>query len=151
MDGVRAAQSLWARLGHAEVSNFALVDEFLHLRERVFDWRVGIDAMLVVEIDVINAEPAQARLAGAANVIGLSIHISRRQVVEVALVTEFRRQNDFVTASLNGFADQFFVSKRAIHVGGVEEGDAEFDRPMNGRDGFALIARAIKFGHSHAT
>jgi hypothetical protein len=151
MHGVRATQSLGTRFGHADVTDFAFLDEFLHCAERVLDWYVGIDAVLVIEVDIIDAEPSQARLAGAADVIRFSVNISRCEIFEVALITEFRCEDDFVAPSFNGLADQFFVFERAVHVGGVEQGDAEVKGAMNGRDGFALIARAIKFGHAHAT
>jgi hypothetical protein len=149
MHCMSATHRLGAWLGHAQVTDLAFLDELFHCADRVFDGCFGIDAMLVIEVDIIDVEPPQARFAGAADIIRFSVNISRRHVLEVALITEFRREDDFVAAPFNGFADQFFVFERAVHVGGVEQGDAEFESAMNGRDGFTLVARAIKFGHSH--
>src|SRR5262249_20466326 len=49
-----------------------------------------------------------------------------------------------------GAADELLVLKGAVDFGGIEEGDAEFDGPMDGGDRFAFICRAIGPAHAHA-
>src|SRR2546427_1886145 len=106
MHCVRAAQSLRTGFGHAEVTDFAFPNKFLHGANSVFDWRVGIDSMLVIEVDVIDAEPAQASLARAADIIGFSADTPSCGVIRIAHITEFCGEHDFVAASFNGFANQ---------------------------------------------
>jgi hypothetical protein len=46
--------------------------------------------------------------------------------------------------------NQFLVAPDAVHVGGIEEGNAAIDRVMNGGDGFGVVGLAIELGHAHA-
>src|SRR5688500_20130780 len=43
-----------------------------------------------------------------------------------------------------------FVGVRTIHVGRVEECDAQIQRPVNRPDRFLIIAARVKLGHAHA-
>ena len=63
MDLARAAQRLDAGLRQAEVADLAGLHEVGHRADRVLDRRARVDAVLVVEVDVIDAEPLQARVA----------------------------------------------------------------------------------------
>ncbi len=65
---VRAADRLGARLGEAEVAHLAGRHELGHRAHRLLDRRVGVDAVLVVEVDVIDAEAPERALARAAHV-----------------------------------------------------------------------------------
>jgi hypothetical protein len=53
---VGAADGLRACLGEAEVPDIALGDQLLHRPGDVFDGDVGIDTVLVVEVDVIGSQ-----------------------------------------------------------------------------------------------
>src|SRR6266568_6597967 len=46
--------------------------------------------------------------------------------------------------------DQLFVRVRPVDIRRVEKVDAQFQRPMNRRDGFLIVTPAIKFRHPHA-
>ena len=54
------------RLGEAEVAHLALAHELGHGADRLLDRHRRVDAVLVVEVDVVDAEPLQRRLARAA-------------------------------------------------------------------------------------
>ena len=54
-----AANIILRRLGNAPVANLSLTDQCLHYAGNLLDWNLGIDAVLIVEIDVIRAQPAQ--------------------------------------------------------------------------------------------
>ena len=54
-----AANILLRRLGDAPVENLTLPDQCLHYAGNLLDGNLGIDAVLIVEIDVIRAQPAQ--------------------------------------------------------------------------------------------
>src|ERR1051326_6077272 len=120
MNGVCAANRLRPGFGHAEVPHFAGVNEVGHRTDRVFDRCVGIDAMLIVEIDVIDAEALQRRVAGALDVIGPSIDSDPRSV-SVALVRELRRQYDLIATIANRASDELLVREWTVRVGRVEE------------------------------
>ena len=47
-------------------------------------------------------------------------------------------------------ADEHLVVPGAVHVGGVEERDAELERAVDGRDRLVPVARAVALAHAHA-
>ena len=64
-----APERLDARLGHAEMPDLALGDQVLDRAGDVLDRHVGIDAVLVEEVDGVDAEPPERaidRLRGCA-------------------------------------------------------------------------------------
>src|SRR5438105_15439514 len=97
MDTLRAPDGVGSCFGEPDVADLALVDELRHRADRVLDGRVRIDAMLIVEIDVVDAEAAQGPLARASHIVRTAVH------TEVctsgrAHVDELRRDDDFVAA-----------------------------------------------------
>jgi hypothetical protein len=133
VDGVRPANSFDRRFRQTEVQNFSFLHEPRHLADRIFDGRLGIDAMLVIKVYGIDAETTQAGLASRAHILRPSVDAEETAVV-AAHVAELGRQNDFIAASFDGTPDEFFVRERPVHVGRVEEVDAQLQRAMNGRD-----------------
>ena len=69
MDGMRAPNRVRRGLGEPEVPHLALLDELGHRADGVLDRRLGIDPVLVVEVDRVHAEALQRRLAGRADVV----------------------------------------------------------------------------------
>ena len=69
--GVRAADRLGAGLGEADVADLALLHQFGHRADGLLDRRVGVDAVLVVEVDVVDAQALQRALAAAWTYSGL--------------------------------------------------------------------------------
>ena len=57
--GVRAADRVDPGFGEPDVAYLALGDQFGDGADGVLDRGVGVDAVLVVEVDVVGAEPAQ--------------------------------------------------------------------------------------------
>ncbi len=136
----RLAQGGGGGLGEAEMEDLACFDQARHGADGVFDGSIGIDAMLVVEIDVIDVEALQAGIAGFADVVGLAVDGADAGVAGIADDAELGGEHDLVAPALDGASDEFFVGG-AIHVGGIEEGDAEFEGAMDGGDGFVVVAR----------
>ena len=69
MDGRCPPQGPRRRLREAQPAHLAGRDELGHGADGLFDGDLGIDAVLVVEVDVIDAEALQAGVAGRAHVI----------------------------------------------------------------------------------
>src|SRR5207344_747213 len=59
LHGVGAADGLGGRFGQAEVGDLAGVDELFHRAGDVFDGDARVDAVLVVEVDAVGAQPPQ--------------------------------------------------------------------------------------------
>ena len=149
MHGVRAADGPRRRLGEPDVPHLAGAHQLGHGADGLFDRRARVDAVLVVEIDGIDAQALQRGVAGGANVFRTSIDADPAPV-GIALVAELGRQDDLVAAAADGAADQPLVGERAVHVGGVEKVDAEVERAVDGGDRLRVVVRAVELGHAHA-
>jgi len=64
-------------LGQAEVPDLSLPDEIVHGAGDVLDGHVGIDAMLVQEVDRIDLESLERCLRDLADVLRPAVHRSR--------------------------------------------------------------------------
>ena len=50
----------------------------------------------------------------------------------------------------NRAADELLVLERPVHVGGVEEVDAELERAVDRGDRLGVVASAVELAHAHA-
>src|SRR5208337_1234817 len=128
LDFVRATNRLDARFGEAEVPDLALLNEVLHGSGDVFNRHVGIDAVLIEEVDDIGLESFQRGLADLADVLGPAIDSSQRPLgFGIDFESELGGDRDLITEGSEGLADQLFVSERAVSFGGIEECDTSFE------------------------
>jgi hypothetical protein len=97
----------------------------------------GVDAVLVVEVDHVDAEPLQRCVAALAHVVGRPFR-PKKAGVAGADDAELRRDGGLSRRPRTA-AHQPLVGVRPVHVGGVEHRDAELERPVNGRDGLTLV------------
>jgi hypothetical protein len=101
----------------------------------------------VVEVDVVDAEALERGVTGGPDVVrGV---VDRADAVD-APDAELGGQHHLVAAVLDGPADELLVVPAAVHVGGVEEVDAEVEGAVDDRDGLLLVALAVELGHAHA-
>ncbi len=88
--------------------------------------------MLVVEVDVVGAQPAERALDGEPDVLARAVEatdlLCRPPAVAAAVgdLPVLRCQDDLVAASGQRLPDQFLVGVWAVDFGAVQEGDAEF-------------------------
>ncbi len=145
-DGFRAG------FGETEVFYFAGLDEVFHGSGDVFDGNFEIDAMLVVEIDVVGLEALERFVADLLDVVGMAVQCAPLSaVVRIRLPAEFRGDHKFVAKRSEAFADEFFVDVRAVDFGGVEESDAAIDAGVEELDHFGFVFRRAKAkAHAHA-
>jgi hypothetical protein len=134
------AQGLRGGFREPYVADLSFLQKLSHGADRFFDGRGGIDAVLVVEIDGLDSQALQAGFAGSAHVFRLAVHSANVGVLGIANDAEFRGQYKLIALALEGAADQFFVFVRTVDIGGIEKVDAEFERPVNGGDGFGVVA-----------
>ena len=115
----------------------------------VLDRRVRVDAVLVVQVDVVGAEPPQRALDRGADV-GRAAVEAPRAAAGVGDEAELGRQHDLVAAALHGPADELLVGVGAVDLGGVDEGDAEVERPVDGADRLGVVGAGAGVGVGHA-
>ena len=63
---------------------------------------------------------------------------------------ELGGEHDVVAAVLDGLPDEFLVDVRTVDLGGVDEVHPEVERPVDGPDGFGVIASGPGEGEGHA-
>ena len=102
--GVRAADRLRRRLAQADVADLALLDQRRHRSHGFFDGHLGVDAMLVVEVDVVGPEPLERPFDRPAHVRSGAVlrpdarHVAWDRVIHAA--TELRRDHVLVAVPL---------------------------------------------------
>ena len=149
MHRLRAPDGRGRSFREAEVAHLARLDELLHRADRLLDRRVGIDTMLVVKVDRVNAEPLERRVAGRVDVLGLAVSAEPR-AVGCADVAELRREHDLVAPARYRLADELLVRADAVHVCRIEERHADLERSVDRRDRLSLIRGTVELGHPHA-
>jgi hypothetical protein len=71
---------------------------------------VGIDAMLVIEVDRLDAEPSEARVTSGTDVLGFATDAARVRIGTIADDGELRGQEDPLPPSADRPADYYNVS-----------------------------------------
>ncbi|MNR10705.1 hypothetical protein D3C85_1269690 [compost metagenome] len=136
------------RFRQAEEAHLALLHQFGHRPDRLLDRRIGVDAVLIIEVDVIDAEAAQAALDRAAHIGGRAVGHSR--AVRLAVDPELGGDESLVATPLQRLAHQDFIGVGAVHLGRVEQGDAQVECAVDHRNGLGLVGAAVKGAHAHA-
>ena len=149
MNLVSAAHRLRGGFRKAEPSHLARAHQVGHRSHRVLNGRVGIDAMLVVEVDHVHLQALEARLARIAHVLRCAID-APETAIRAAHVAELGGEDHALAPPRERAPHELLVAPHAVHVGGIEEGHAEVERAMDGRDRFRFVAPAVELRHPHA-
>ena len=108
------------------MAHLAGLDQLAHGAGGVLDRDVGVDAVLVEQVDVVDAQSSQRsfhrgrdvrRAAGQAGLLA----------VVVEREAELRGDDDLGAYRRERLTDDLLVGERAVHLSGVEEGDAPVD------------------------
>src|SRR5579885_942650 len=127
MNRVGAPDGPRRSLRKPEESHLARAHQLGHRTDGLFDRRLRIDAMLVVEVDAIDAQALERSVARLAHVFRASVG-RRRQSVRPALVAELGRDYHTIAHPPERLTDQYLVGERTVNVCGIEKVDAEFER-----------------------
>src|SRR5579862_145881 len=149
MNGVGAPDRRGSGLGKTQVAYLPPLDQSRHRANGVLDGRVRIDPVLVVEIDHIDAEPAEARVAGLHDVLRAAVDAGKG-AAGAPQISELGGEHHAVPPPAERPADQLLVASDAVRVRSVEERDAQIQRAMNRRDRLLVVASRIYVGHPHA-
>jgi hypothetical protein len=120
-----------------------------HGADRIFNGRVGINAVLIVKVNMRYSKALEAGFTGPLYILRPPVN-TQKFAVGPADVCEFSGQDYLVAPVANGAPDQLFIFPDTIHVGGVQKIDAQRERTMDGGDGLPLVRSAIEFRHAHA-
>ena len=116
-------------------------DELGHRADRLLDRRLRVDAVLVVEVDRVDAEPLQADASQAcAHVVGPAVDAQALAVRRRARCRTWWRARPRRGGPRSPGRPAPRCVHDAVHVGRVEEVDAELQRPVDGGDRLGLVA-----------
>ena len=149
MDRPGAPDRFGRRLGQRDVAGLALLHHLRQRADRFLDRHRGIDARHAENVEAVDAEALQALLAGLAQVV----RRARARLVARVLGPDragLGMNHGLVALALDGLADQALVVALAVGMRGVEEVDAEVERPVDRGDALVVVLRAVAARHAHA-
>src|SRR5438067_12788799 len=100
MDRMRATNRIRARLRQTKETHFALANELGHGVDRFFNRCIGIDSMLIIEIDHVDIEPAKTTFARLAHVIRLSTDSTKLRFLRISQDSKFRGDDNLFAMTL---------------------------------------------------
>jgi len=103
-----ASDRIGRGFGQAKVTDLADLNQLGHGTNGVLDGRIGINPVLIVEIDHVDLQPAQGCLAGRTHIIGLSIDTDKRAIRRQD-IAELGCEHNLAAAIFNGFSNQLFI------------------------------------------
>src|SRR5687767_14666761 len=104
--------------------------------------------MLEVEVDDVDAEALETRVARLLHVLGAAVDevAADSRILHLA---ELRHDERAVALALESPAQKLLVLPPAVHVRRVEQSHAEVERPMDDPDRFVVVRLAVDAGHRH--
>src|SRR5580698_4258527 len=149
MGRMRAPDGFRRRLRKTQVAHLAGFDEVRHRADSLLDRHGAIHAMLIIEVDLFDAEALERGVASRPYVFGPSVDLA--STIGMADDSEFGRDDHAIPNRPELAPDQFLIVIRPIHVRGVEKIDSQFERTMERRNRFGIVARSVEFRHAHAS
>ena len=143
-----AADPFRMRFGQAEEPHLPQRHQPGHRADGLLDRHGGIDAVLVIQVDHVNAQPLQARVAGLDDILRPSVDPVR--LARPLRLPELRRQHDAIAPALQRAAKDFLVVAPAVHVGAIEMIDALVDRVADQILRHCIVRRAVDARQRHA-
>jgi hypothetical protein len=129
--------------------DLAGLDQLGHRPPGVLHRHRAVHPVLVVQVDMVDPEPRQRPITGPPDVVRFPVDAHPAAIGPV-LVAELGGQHHLVAVSGDRPPDQPLVGERSVHVGGVQQGDAQLQRPVDGGDRLLLVGRPIRLAHHQA-
>jgi len=131
------------------VPHLALLNQILHRSRHIFDRHVGINAVLIEEVNVIRPEALERSLGNGLDLLRLAVQAD--DLAALNLETKLARDQNLMTHWCQGFADQFFIGMRSIGFSRIKERDAAVHTGANCVDAILLAGcRAQAKAQPHA-
>ncbi len=106
------------KVGGADVADLAAAEQIVERAQGFFHRGQGVEAVHEVQIDVIGAEPFQAGLAGAYQVVARGALVIRPLAGGKG---RLGGNQQLVAPALDGLAENFLGSALGIDIGGIEK------------------------------
>ena len=150
---VGAANGLHACFRQAEMLHLACGDQLLDRASDILDRHVGIDAVLIEQVDPVGTKAPEAGVRDRLDVLRAAVRAAGAGAgLQVDIEAELGRDHHLVADRRERLPDQVLVGERTVGFGGVEQGDALLMRHSYELDHLLLVGRRpIGGGHAHAT
>jgi hypothetical protein len=149
MDGVGAPDGCRRRLREAKVAYLSPVDEPRHGPHRILDRNLGVYPVLVVDVDRVDPEALEARIACASDILGPPIH-QVALAIRTLHLTELGGEHHLVAPPLERSSKQLLIVAPPVHVRRVDEVHPQVQSLMDDGDRLDIVALAVGAGHGHA-
>jgi hypothetical protein len=152
VDGVGARELLHRRLGHADRPRLAGGDDLGHRAPGLLHRHLLVDAVQLVQVDVVDAEAAQRAVDALAHVSRGAVAADRERRGVLDDEADLRGQHRLLAAAGERAAHDLLVGERPVHVRRVDQRHAELECPVDDRDGAVVVAlrAGVGPGHAHA-
>ena len=133
----------------AEILHFPFANQLLHRTGHLLDRHLGIDTVLIQQIDRLHPQALQRTFHRLANMLRTAVqHLLPRRLRQVE--TELGGDDDPIAHRRQRFAQQFLVRERTVNLRGIEERHAFVDRGADQIDRLPFIGgRAVAKAQSH--
>src|SRR6185437_5306851 len=128
MNRVSAANRLRPGFAQSEVAHLSLLYELGHCANGLFDRYFRIDAVQIVEIDIIGLQSPQRILTSPENIFRLSFHFTASRPWLPAQITKLGREHHRAAFAFERSSEHLFVVAVVV-IRGIDEIDAYLDRP----------------------
>src|SRR5215831_7945085 len=152
LDRVCAADRLRACFRKPKVLNLTLLNQVLYRSSRLFDWHVGVNAVLIEQVDGVDPESLERGVGDLFDVLWPAIQTTETTLgLGIDFEPELSCYHHLLAQWGEGLAHEFFVYKRAVRFSGIKKGDAPFNGRPNQRYHFPFVCRrAVAKAHPHA-
>src|SRR5579859_2850769 len=140
MGSSRPCEAIDAGLGKPQVAHLTRLDEFRHCPDSIFYRDIGIDAMLVIEVDMLDAQTRQRLIAAGFDVFGAT---ARSHAPIIASQPELGCQDHTVAPVSDGAPDEAFIVSIAIDIGRIKKEYAQINSALDGGDGLLFVRRSV--------
>jgi len=123
--------------------------QVLHRSGDVLDRHLGVDPVLIEEIDDVGLQALERGLSDLLDVLGPAVQTGLL-LVGVDLEPELGGDDDPSADRSERFADELLIRERAIHLGRVEERLAALHRSRRGRSSPSCRQADHRKAHPHA-
>jgi hypothetical protein len=116
----------------------------------VLDRHLRVHPVLVVQIDVLGAEPLERPLDRGPGVVRVPVDGAPAVAAAVREQPELGRDHHLVPAARESPAEQLLVDERPVDLGRVEERHPQLDRAVDGADRLGVVGGRAGVERRHA-
>ena len=150
LNGVRATNRRRTGFRQAEVLDLALLNQLLDGAGDILDRHTQIDAVLIEQVDRVDAKALQRRFGDFLDVLRPAVHVERR-LAGTDVRPELRRDGHLPLERFQRLADELLVREGPVNLGGVEEREPLFNGCPDQLDAVpAVERRTVAEAQAHA-